>query len=429
MLLAALVIAGVGRIDPTSAQTAPPDSLPSGAPPVRLEFLSDSTSAPEETSPRRRRISFDPEFEWGEKHPTVFRPSLRYNRVQGLAVYGEVRRGMDPKGWLPGYHAGFGYGFAARRGWYGLGMEQPLIGDGTASIGLDAYRSVLPFFYGDEAIGDGENSASTFFLHRDYRDWYETEGGRVFLAAVADEDLRISVGMTLQEERSLREETDWSVYRQDAEFRPNPAIPEGDYRGIDVSAAYDTRPRGDGPGDDFFPRSSWRGVEYRHRIVYERGDAGLGGDFDLWKVTADLRTYFRLSPRQTVSTRLLAGSGASRSLPPPAEATGDALPVQLQYAIGGLGTLRGHNYRELRGNRVALANLEYAFSIRDEIRALVFADAGTAWDRGSLKDQRVPVDVGVGLSAGEEGITVLAARNVNRADAEVKVSVRFRNSF
>ncbi len=196
-----------------------------------------------------------------------------------------------------------------------------------------------------------------------------------------------------------------------------------------MSAVYDTRPRGGSLGDDFFPRTNWRGVEYRHRITYERGDGGLGGDFDLWKVTADLRTYFRFSPRQTLSTRLLAGSGASRSLPPPAAATGDELPVQRQFAIGGLGTLRGHNYRELRGNRVALANLEYAFSIRDEIRALVFVDAGSAWDRGSLKDQRVPVDMGVGFSAGEEGITVLAARNVNRSDAEVKVSVRFQKSF
>jgi hypothetical protein len=35
----------------------------------------------------------------------------------------------------------------------------------------------------------------------------------------------------------------------------------------------------------------------------------------------------------------------------------------------------------------------------------------------------------LGFSAGEEGLTVLAARNVNRSDAEVKVSVRFQESF
>jgi hypothetical protein len=429
MLLAVLVIAGTSRIHAASSQTAPPDSLPSGAPPVRLEFLSDSTSAPSEPSPPKRRITFDNEFEWGKEHPSVFRPWMRHNRVQGLAIYGEVGRSMDRQGWLPAYHAGLGYGFAARRGWYGLGMEQPLASGGTLSVGLDAYRSVLPFFYGDEVISEGENSASSFFLRRDYRDWYEAEGGRAYLAAVPAEDLRLSVGMTLQEERSLGVKTEWSVYRQSADFPPNPEIPGGDYRGIDVSAVYDTRPRGGGLGDDYFPRTNWGGVEHRHRITYERGDGGLGGDFDLWKVTADLRTYFRLSPRQTVSTRLLAGSGASRSLPAPAAATGDALPAQRQFVLGGLGTLRGHSYRELRGNRVALANIEYAFSIREEIRALVFMDTGSAWDRGALKDQRVPVDMGVGLSAGEEGITVLAARNVNRSDAEVKVSVRFQESF
>jgi hypothetical protein len=238
-----LVIAG--RADRSDeAQTASPDSLPSGAPPVRLEFLSDSTSAPAEAPPPKRRITFDTEFEWGKEHPSVFRTWARYNRVQGFAVYGEAGRGLDAKGWLPAYHAGFGYGFAARRGWYGLGMEQPLVSGGTLSAGLDAYRSVLSFYYGDEAVGEGENSASTFFLHRDYRDWYEAEGGRVYLAALPAKDVRLSVGMTLQEERSLREKTDWSVYRQTADFRPNPKIPGGDYRGIDVSAVYDTRPEG-----------------------------------------------------------------------------------------------------------------------------------------------------------------------------------------
>ncbi len=101
MLLAVLVIAGASRIEAASAQTASPDSLPSGAPPVRLEFLSDSTSAPSEASPPKRRITFDREFEWGKEHPSVFRPWLRYNRVQGLAIYGEVGRSLDRRRMAP----------------------------------------------------------------------------------------------------------------------------------------------------------------------------------------------------------------------------------------------------------------------------------------------------------------------------------------
>ncbi len=442
LLLAVLLAAGTGRGVPASAQTAAPDSLAAGmqaaapdslrpaAPPVRLEFLSpDSVSTPEEQPPIRRRITFGGEFAWGRGQRTTFRPWMRYNRVQGLALYGEVGRDMEHDGWQPGYHAGFGYGFAARRGWYGLGFEQPLMAGGDLSIGVDAHRSAIPFFYGDEVIGEGENSAATFFLHRDYRDWYEAEGGRLFLAGRPARDLRVSVGMVLEEERSLPQATDWSVFRQKADFRPNPEIPEGDYRGFELSATLDTRPRGDASRVRS-PRTSWGAVEHWHRVTYERGGGGLGGDFDLWKATADLRSYLRVSPRQTLSARLLAGMGESRSLAwAPGGSSGDQLPIERRYAVGGLGTLRGHNYREFRGNRVALANIEYAFALADNIRTLVFADAGRAWDDGSLMDLRVPVDMGIGFSAGDEGVSVLAARNVNRSDADIKVSVRFQHSF
>ena len=278
-------------------------------------------------------------------------------------------------------------------------------------------------FFGEEIIGDGENSASAFFLHRDYRDWYEAEGGRAFLGLYTSPFLSLTAGVTIQDEASLANETDWSLFRQEADFRMNPFIPEGTYRGFTASLAYDTRPEGDGRWHPRRSRRSWGGLEHYYRLSWERADAGLGGDFDLWRVTADLRTYFRLSPRQSLSARLLAGAGEAQDTPD------GLLPAQRRYALGGLSTLRGHGFRSITGDRVALANLQYAFNVTRGSQALVFVDAGTAWNRGPLTDQRIPVDVGAGYRFDEEGITLLVGQNVNSLDKETKVFLRFQESF
>ncbi len=408
-----------GRAAPADTATAP---LPSR---VRLEFYPDSlgTAQDEDDTPRRIRIKHTHTRRWLRDGDVDVEPWLRYNRVQGLALYARVRRGLQRDDYLPAYHAELGYGFASRRGVYRLGFEQPVAPRSRITLGAEAYRNVTSFFYGDEIIGDGENSASAFFLHRDYRDWYEAQGGRAFLGLYTSPFLSLTAGVTIEDEDSLPIETDWAVFRQEKDFRANPLIPEGTYRAFDATLAYDTRPRDDGKWGDRPSRRGWGAVEHYYRLSWERADAGLGGDFDLWRVTADLRTYFRLSPRQSLSARVLAGAGE-------AWRTADGfLPVQRRFALGGLSTLRGHSFRSITGDRVALANLQYAFNVTRGSQALVFVDAGTAWDRGSLADQRIPVDVGAGYRFDEEGITLLVGQNVNSSDAETKVFLRFQESF
>jgi hypothetical protein len=428
---AGVVAAAPGDSTGLAVAAAPGDSVAAvpadsaAAPParVRLTFLDGGTRPePPGEPPSHPRVVFESDrLAWGDRDHAIFRSWGRYNRIQGFAVYAAVERPLPRREYVPAWHAELGYGFASRRGDYGLGFEQPVAPRHKATVGIDAYRSVLPTFYGDEVIGNGENSASAFFLHRDYRDWYEAEGGRAFVGVYPSPLFSVSVGVTSRTEKSLRNEADWSLFRQTENFGENPAIAEGDYHAYDVTAAYDSRPRErDLPGADPLPRSAWGGVEHYYRVGWERAGAGLGGDFDLWRVSADLRTYYRLSGRQSVSTRFLAGTG---------ESGGGMLPPQRRYVIGGLGTLRGHDYRSLTGDRMALANLEYAFHVGGTSSALVFLDAGTAWDKGSLADQFIPVDLGTGFRLGENGISFLVGRSVNRSDAEVKAFLRFQESF
>ncbi len=413
-----------------SSRAVHPDTVSTPpATPMRLTFFPRPGEPGVEPPPRRIEFE-DGRFTWGDEDRALFRSRAAYNRVQGIYVEAGLLRPLDRVDWLPAWHARLGYGFASDRGTYGLGFEQPVAPLHKATVGVDAWREVKPFFYGDEVIGNGENSASAFFLHRDYRDWFESEGGRAFVGLYPSPFLRLSLGVTSTEERSLGRETDWALFNQDDSFRRNPGIAEGDYRAFDLDAAYDSRPRRrDGRSGETRPRSTWGAVEHWYRVSWERAGAGLGGDLDQWRVMADLRTYFRLTGRQTLSSRILLGTGRGHSATPGDPGCDCRLPVQDRFVLGGLGTLRGHGYRSLAGDHVALANLQYAFSVSGRAQAVVFLDAGTAWDDGDLTDRFIPVDLGTGFRLGEDGVALLLARSVNRSDTGVKTYVRFQESF
>jgi hypothetical protein len=342
----------------------------------------------------------------------------RYNRVEGPALHIAVVRPLKPEGFIPAFRAQFGYAFSAERGQYFAGFEQPVAPHHRVTVGAQGYRSFLPFYYADESLSSGENSASALFLHRDYWDWYEAEGLRAFANFYVTRTITLTTAMRKDDEASLRNANDWSVFNPSEEFPENPAILDGEYRGYEVSAAYDTRPRQD--GDNISQRSTWPSWTRWHRISWERGDGGLGGDFDLWRVTGDFRNYFRIAPNQNISTRLLAGTG---------EGEGGFLPPERRYEIGGLGTLRGHNYRSLRGDHVALGNVQYAIGVGHRGWALAFLDAGTAWDSGSLFDQHIPIDLGTGFRIGQSGPTLLIAHGINDSSADWRVQFRFQESY
>jgi len=342
---------------------------------------------------------------------------LRYDPVEGFAFGLDVRRRLDPEGFYPAYHASAAYAFSAKTWQGGLGLEQPLAQRHKVTLGAEAYSHFLPFFYEREVFSSGENSLSSVFLHENYWNFYQAEGFYGYTALYTSPFVRLSFGIRGENERALSNNTNWSLFSQTKTFRPNPTIPAGRYIGYEADASYDARPRD--PAGDVTPRTTWGGLVPWLRVSWIRGDGGLGGDFDLWKVTADLRGYFRVTPQQRIDARLLLGTGDS--------GTG-ILPQQRIYAVGGYSTLRAHPYRTFQGNRVALGNLEYSFALGRRVWALTLLDVGRAWSEGSLTDQKIPVDVGAGLRLGTSGITVLGAKSVNDG-GDVNVLLRLQESF
>jgi hypothetical protein len=407
-----LKAAAAGR-DSTTAAPSPAAPPPAPAGRVRLDLtpLSPDREGDRIFIPARKGAR----EELSLIGPRDFRAWGRYNRVEGLAVLAELERSLSREDFLPRVLGGFGYAFAARRSQYRLEVEQPVLPRHRVTLGMGAFRSFRPFVYQDEALSSAENSASAFFLHRDYWDWYETEGLRAFVGVYPSPFLSLSFGVVREDESALVNHADWSVFRQTEDFPVNASIVEGQLRAYEVASTFDTRPRGDGRA-----RPAWGAVEHYLRVSWQRADAGLGGDYDLWRASADLRNYFRISARQSLATRVLAATGRNGS---------GVLPPQYRFALGGLGTLRGHLYRDLHGDHAALANVEYSFDLGGRSRVLVFFDAGTAWDDGTLTDQRIPIDVGTGYRFGQDGITLLLAQTVNESHADPKIYLRLRESF
>jgi hypothetical protein len=103
----------------------------------------------------------------------------------------------------------------------------------------------------------------------------------------------------------------------------------------------------------------------------------ISGDFDgnLLEYRADFRFYKQLTRRSLLAWRLSTlYSDGSR---------------QNTYGFGGLNQLRGYDYREFFGSRIAWSNLELRFPLVDElrfpvlalrqIRGFFFLDVGAAW--------------------------------------------------
>ena len=101
-------------------------------------------------------------------------------------------------------------------------------------------------------------------------------------------------------------------------------------------------------------------------------------------------------PRQSVAARLIAGFSDG------------TLPIERQFAIGGIGTVHGYAFKEAAGARMTLVNAEYRIDLagrsRDGsssgLRAMFFFDAGRV-DRpiGSSTTEWLN-GIGAGLQAG-----------------------------
>ena len=328
---------------------------------------------------------------------------IRYNRVDGptptLGAAFQTGRGFAPI-----LFAEATYAYSRRRGLYEGGFEVPIADRSRLRIGGSAYRRTAT--EDDWIVPEGENTIFALVARTDYRDYYESEGAAAYAAWNPGSDFELRVGGRAESQRPLSTRTRVSLTGHDPVFRPNPLIQDGDEQAFTIGARL-------GPSE--LPVKGGTNGE----AAYERSGEPLHGDFDYGRVRAAVRHRMRLSPKQNLRVRLIAGSTLTGTL-----------PAQKIWYVGGIGTLRGHDFKSFAGDQFFVANAEFYRRVRKNLHAFSFLDCGAAWfGRDNLSRQRPGLDAGLGMRIGEGPAAVTVAKNLRDRDSKYLVGVRLGARF
>ena len=314
-------------------------------------------------------------------------------------------------------------------------------------------------------LKDTEVGLATFFLHRDFRDYYDRHGGGIHVLAFSGTEQEFTLGYREERWGSRVEQDPWTLFRDDQTWRPNPLVDEGKMHLATARFRYNTR------DDDEDPLTGWlidADVEHGSGDLIAPFVGAVEREVKYTRGFADIRRYNRLSRDAQFNLRLVYGGWIG----------GDSLPLQRRFSVGGVGTIPGFDFRKNPGgpdvgtcttgvpteampalcDRVFLAQIEWRASLgfgrlremgdrrwwgdRDSPNWVVFADAGRGWLVGDedaddeveySESTIVPplgtfrTDLGFGLDAGFIGFFI--AKSVSHSKEPANFFVRIRHLF
>jgi hypothetical protein len=418
---------------------------------------------------------------WSDMH---FISARTYNRVEGLPVYIGPSFGRDMRSARVSLDL---FGIARSVGSFeqtsdNIGHNVKLemrFGRGPgARLGGRVYDIVDPVE--SWHLSDPEVGLASFFLRRDYRDYFNRHGGTIFGGLFMGNSTDLTLSYSDESWTSRATKNPLTLLRNNNTWRSNPVLDDGQFHIVNAVLRYDTRNDSDDPWSGWYLTGNY---EYGHGAIsrYAPTSPGVrattvGGGTNYDRLFLDLRRYNRLSPDGQLNMRLALGGWLS----------GDALPLQRRFSVGGPGTLPGYDFRRTGAGtdvfqcstadafggtqfaavdgapaqceRVALAQVEYRGSIRFDpfgilggersrrrrgwgrgAEWVVFADAGRGWlvgpREGELRYPRdgVPslgtfrTDVGGGLRLDNLGLYI--AKAVSEHGAPLNFFVRLNPRF
>lgn len=316
-------------------------------------------------------------------------------------------------------------------------------------------------------LTDLEAGLASFLFRRDYRDYYQRHGGRVRAGFFVRRGADISLSYGDERWLSRTAENPWTLTRQSAGWRPNPAFDEGRLHMLNGTLRVDTRNDEDDPWSGWYVLADLENGIGRITSVAPRAfplAPATPGDVRYARGFLDLRRYNRVSPDAQLNFRVVAGGWLN----------GDPLPLQRRFAVDGPGALPGYDFRSpgtaavlscatggyvpgLPGqcDRMALATVEYRGDLHFDLFTdwsddhymrrhaegvwVFFADAGRGWLVGAPGDEvtfardKLPplssfkTDLGVGLDFDLLGLYV--AKGMSSPRQPVNFFVRIRHRF
>ncbi|NUM79768.1 BamA/TamA family outer membrane protein [bacterium] len=279
-------------------------------------------------------------------------------------------------------------------------------------------------------VGHYENAMNALLFKNDYRDYYRLRGYGFHASQNLNPYLKLTAGYNSDEYFSLPNEVRWGLFLPKKDFRVNPAVDEGTMVTVSGAAEFNNL------SEYHWKRKITKRRGWKIEARGEKGLDKLNSDFQFARYTVQAARYQPLSRWENLDVRLMIGA-----------ATGD-VPVQKLFYLGGISTLRGHNFKEFSGNQMALANVEYRVSsgrfsddrifLLDPFSLILFMDAGYTWNNKiySYRDAAKGVnlndmetDLGVGFGDESDFFRIDVAKNISVKNSSYKVNFRINYAF
>lgn len=340
---------------------------------------------------------------------------LYYNRVDGLLLYAGVAyrsyAHLHPRLRIVAARP-----TARDASFYQFDVEQPIHSQDSFSFGLSFYDRTDWSREDGENLSDTENTLLAFFMRQELRDYFARDGVTIFVQQIVNPDLTFRLEYRNDGYRSLTTRQHvWSAFRQKQDWRENPPLSffvddvdlgefEGRLKGYFGSFVYETH-------DDPAERLCARGF-------FEFYGTGTGSDHGLRKYVFDVRKYIRLS--ETMRLRLRGAWGI---------ASGD-VPSHKVFYLGGIGTLRGYDYKAFSGKNLFLASADYVVDVNPEVRLIFFADTGqTWWGTSGFDSDEMKSDIGMGVELPDVDLRIDVARPATMEESDIRVTLRLGHVF
>ena len=375
---------------------------------------------------RMMRRTFKREF-WGEDQDILL---VRYNRVEGLFAGLRLPRNYDPRRDVVdfGLYGEAGYGLKSKAWRYRVGAEfsafsgPPRMTPFLMTLGAEVHD--LTDTQDRWIISEMENSVAAFLFRKDYMDFYRRDGWSIYVTQRVGGVLSLTGRFLSDSFESLTNRTNWALFGGD-DFRPNPSVNEGRINSLRGELRLDSR------DSKSYPHRGWSIT-----ALAEKAGAEFGGDREFQRYLVDIRRYQPLSGGDRLNIRLRAGTAKG------------FLPIQFEYDLGGVSSLRGYGFKEFTGDRMVLGNVEYwvdakrrmgdAWLLGDMNLVLLF-DAGLAWFAedpsdpfdafGNLGDRNIRTSAGLAIASDDGNLRIELVRPLDVSGRKLVVNVRASRPF
>ena len=321
------------------------------------------------------------------------------------------------------------YKFSRDDAGYSAGIERPIFGGPRLFLGGEIHDITAS----DDLwrISSLEETLVAVAFKNMFRDYYRRRGEQVFAVFRPGANNEFSAMARWDRHEPLPNVTNYSFWRDDETFRANPLVADQKVNALVLGYTFDTRELSGAGSLPTYQRhlkdslfgSSWRQAPgLRLEWTSEVAGHGMGGDAAFDRHILNTRGHLALGPRTLLSGRAMFGF------------SNGALPIERQFAIGGIGTVRGYAFKELDGGTgLALFNAEYRVNLtgpltkdHDAFGVFAFYDAGRITRRGAPTP---PWQNGVGFGFGSGDFRIEFGYRANDIPGSLQVLVRMSPSF